>query len=338
MRFRGDTRVAGFGIALVMSLTLAADDAWSLGCADIPGSRIDPDLNVFSRFQSYGRLLPEFKKKLETAEERRTLVVDRLVARKLVLPEDKGYIWLLQPTSGPVTVKTVFGDNELSATTDAVTANLDNTEYNGQLARAFFALGINWRAFSPSTVAIGNILKTDASSGRATVEQTIRTLAGTPRVERTQTVDYACSSRASFVGDYKKLPSVVVLRGTIKATQTTTTTTTQRYLDLTINEIVEQQPVTTAEAKKLLAPFPAMVTALEELDKPPETEEPVASLELPLPDPYPAAEATAPDLTQPAAPALDNPETGTWSRPRLRRMPALVRPVLRAQTGRLFCP
>jgi hypothetical protein len=305
VRFRGDTRVAGFGILLAASVALASSQAWSLGCADIPGARVDPDLNLFSPFQSYGRLLPEFKKQQETAEERRKLEVDRLVARKLVLPDGKGYVWVLQPSGGPVTIKAVLAGKELTAQTDSDTANLDNTEYNGQLAQAFFALGINWRDFSPPAVDVEDILKTDASSGRATVEQTIRTLAGTPKVESRQTVDYACSNKASFVGDYNELPSVVVLRGTIRATQTSVTTTTNRYLDLTINETVEQQPVSFAELGKLLAPFPEMAAALDEIVNPPPADGDILA-QLPLPDPAPGLIESATDEAK--APAVPLPE------------------------------
>ena len=79
MQLRGPARRFLIAVTSVAAMTVSMGPAYGLGCTDLPNASIDPGLDAFLPFQSFGRLLPEFKTENKEEEVRRTLVVDRLV-------------------------------------------------------------------------------------------------------------------------------------------------------------------------------------------------------------------------------------------------------------------
>ncbi len=241
--------------------------AWALGCADIPGAEVDPGLDAFTPLKSYGRLLPEFKSRQNTEELRRTLIVERVVGHRLQLPNDKGIVTLKLEANGSVAITAALASGTIRQATDARRFGFDNADYLGQLARTFFALGIKWRNYAEPPPASLGLHSLPAKNGVTRIGQTTHELKGAPLISHHEAVSYSCSSNAAYVGDHNNLSSLVVLKGTLRAVQTTTTTTTDQILHLTINDLVRQKSASIDDTIVLLNDFPDLVQALRDLAK-----------------------------------------------------------------------
>ena len=243
---------------------MTGSPAMALDCSRIPGARIDLDLSSLASSRDYGRLYPEFKTEQKSAEFRRAVHVDRLVGRRLVLDDGGGEVILQLTEEGTTDIIASLAGRDYRRNTRSSLTGLNNASYNGQLAQAFFALGIVWKDYQAPPLSEFDFSRLPDHDDSVRVGQTTLQLAGIPLVERDSKIDYACSDRASFVGDPADLSTMVVLKGTIRASQLTVTTTTERILDLTINDIVERQTASRAQLRSLLSEFPELVSALSE--------------------------------------------------------------------------
>ncbi|NNE24915.1 MAG: hypothetical protein HKN11_20130, partial [Rhizobiales bacterium] len=228
----------------------------ALECLDIPGARHDPALDASAADQSYGRLFPAFKSQDKAEKVVRKLPIDRLVGKRLAVKGGAGEARLALTGDGATTITVRTAGSVARHTAPSMLAGLDNAAYNGKLARTLFSLGIAWKDFAAPAVPAIDFGQIPATPTIASIARTTLELKGKPSVERSQTVDYACSSEAAYIGDPAQLSSVVVLKGTIRATQLTTTTTTDTVLDLTINDVVEQQSVSYGDLVALLGSYP----------------------------------------------------------------------------------
>ncbi len=235
--------------------------AHSLGCADLPGATVDPGLDAFVPYQSFGRLLPEFETEEREEIVRRARVVDRIVLRQFVLEGgDKVNVRLNDDGMAAVSA-TVAGK-----TSQHLIANrglgLENSHFIAELAQTFFALGIPWHSYTPPAVPVTPTFPDEF--GTFTLGQTTRDLEGAVTTSKSTSVKYACSSRASFAGEPDKLNTIVVLKGTIRATQTTTTTKTSHILTLSINDLAERRRSSRDELADLLHSAPAVLAAFND--------------------------------------------------------------------------
>ncbi|MGI9463146.1 MAG: hypothetical protein ACR2OM_04365, partial [Aestuariivirgaceae bacterium] len=211
MRFRSDTQRTMRAALSAAILLLTGGQALALGCADIPGAKVDLSLDTYVSGQSYGRLLPEFNSNNKSEEKLRNLPIDRLIGKRLQLEDGTGHVWLTLTQKGTTEIAAVAGDSTATAVASSKLADLDNTAYNGKLARTFFSLGIAWTDFAEPLIPAIDLAQVPSELTIARVAQTTLRLSGKPKIETEKSVEFACSSQASFVGDPSQLSSLVVL-------------------------------------------------------------------------------------------------------------------------------
>ncbi|MGI9464350.1 MAG: hypothetical protein ACR2OM_10440, partial [Aestuariivirgaceae bacterium] len=249
------------------------------------------------------------------------------------LPDGNGTVTFKLTPEGGTAIAAALATGTLQQSAARPLPGLENGDYHGELAAMFFALGVNWRDYAAPPIAAVDFGQLPVEGNATRIAQTILKLHGEPLVSRGETVSYTCSSNASYVGEPGNLSSMVVLRGTIRAMQTTTTTTTAQVLTLTVNDLAAKIPASIDDAIGLLKDFPDLVGALQGLksvpaadnaDKPaaPAKQEtvPQVSLAEPLAPQQLPATAAAPEPAEVASSRIE----AVVPKPTINWLPILV--------------
>lgn len=251
--------------------------AFALGCTDIAGAKFDPDLKVMST--NYGRLLPDSKQISETKQQIDAITLKRLVATKINTTNASARLSLASNNNSQI-VATINGKT-INHTTPSNPANLGLVEPKAKIAAALAAIGKPAQAYTPppppSNVNLATLSPTnrEISAGQHQFK-----IVGTPITEKSTTIQYTCTKDLEFAGDPADLVTMVVLRGVLKATTITKTTTIARSLDFKIIDIATFQSVTRDQFLKIFTDVPQITRLM--VTKPIATE-PVAIKTAPVP-------------------------------------------------------
>ncbi len=249
-------------------LVLSYSQAGALACKDIPGARIDPDLNVLST--SFGRLLPDRREITDQRQESETISFRRIVATRIQTDDGKATADLLLGNDDSTFVSASINGKSLKQTTPTKLAGLGFTESVDKITMALAKINQPAKAFVTPQIGTQVTLK-DLSKARPEVsagQHNIK-ISGTPKTEKTTNIMYTCTSDAEFAGDPTILNTMVVLRGVLKATTITRITTINRSLNIKIADIATLQTVTANQFQKILATVPeiAKLFTIAQTDK-----------------------------------------------------------------------
>ena len=262
----GAALVRGFIASLLILMLFTGGQSrpvYALGCADLPNSRIDPGLAAFSSSSPYGKLLLASKIVRKTAVSEQSLVLERQVALLFLIKNtpDTVSVKLISPDKSLVTAR-IAGQVTTTGTGKSF-ARLEQKSMQAQLARRLALLGIAADKFTlpglPATIGFENLGDT---TGPVLIASHLEAIDATPLITSQSSLTYDCSSAARFAGNPAQLKTLVVLKGTVRATTVITRTTTRRILNVTTKDMAQ---VIEADVETLLGVFAgvdAITTAL----------------------------------------------------------------------------
>ncbi|MEM7172583.1 MAG: Ig-like domain-containing protein, partial [Pseudomonadota bacterium] len=174
-----------------------------------------------------------------TVEEVTEVAATRTVAQVLRLPDDCGFVFLILNEDGSTSVQTLLNDgNPLSADAASLLGELDP----GALPGGFD---------DPDLPPLSDL--ENASDGDVVGATTQRRDDGTTDVSETENTAISQDSDTAFIGNPETDPSnIVILIGRLFIENTTTTTTTQAFTDLTVTDQIAVDDVSIEEALAIL--------------------------------------------------------------------------------------
>ena len=107
-------------------LALSYTPASALGCKDIPGAKVDPDLQVMAT--SFGRLLPGRELINEKKLQNETIAIRRVVATRIQTTDGSARADLMMSNDNTTILSALIKGQAFSQTTQAKVTNLGYQE------------------------------------------------------------------------------------------------------------------------------------------------------------------------------------------------------------------
>ncbi len=260
-------------------LALSHTPASALGCKDIPGAKVDPDLQVMAT--SFGRLLPGRELINEKKLQNETISIRRIVATRIQTADGSARADLMMSNDNTTILSALINGQTFNQTTQEKVTSLGYQGDIGKIASGLAQIGQSGEAFvSPQIGQAFNLDNLSTSNPEISAEQHNLKIAGTPTTQEQTNIRYTCTNDAEFAGNPADLPSMVVLRGVVKAVTIVKTITTDRSLDINISDVATFKTVSKAEFQDILASFTGiakMMQVAQVTDRAPVPPSPAAS-------------------------------------------------------------
>ncbi len=278
-------------------LALSYTPASALGCKDIPGAKVDPDLQVMAT--SFGRLLPGRELINEKKLQNETIAIRRVVATRIQTTDGSARADLMMSNDNTTILSALIKGQAFSQTTQAKVTNLGYQGDIEKIASGLAKIGQSGEAFvSPQIGPPLNLDDLSTSSPEIRAEQHNLKITGTPTTQEQTNIRYTCTNDAEFAGNPADLPTMVVLRGVVKAVTIVKTITTDRSLDINIADVAIFKTVSKAEFQDILASFSGIAKMMQ-----------VAQVTDPDPVP-PSPDSSGQAVAQVIEPAVDKTTVG----------------------------
>ena len=161
--------------------------AFALSCIDIPGARIDTGLDALVPYQSFGRLIPEFKARTTRKQQHDQHTLNRLTGKLFVLPDSEGYVLVRPEENGGVSASALISGQKIGErSTDAV-AGVPDGGLQPTLSKVLLQYNIDPSSFkSPKYPAGPSPAVLAGFSGPVRVGQTTQQMRGSDLSESTR--------------------------------------------------------------------------------------------------------------------------------------------------------
>ncbi|VAV94256.1 hypothetical protein MNBD_ALPHA08-19 [hydrothermal vent metagenome] len=243
-------------------LALSYTPASALGCKDIPGAKVDPDLQVMAT--SFGRLLPGRELINEKKLQNEAIAIRRVVATRIQTTDGSARADLMMSNDNTTILSALINGQTFNQTTQSKVTNLGYQDNVEKIALGLAKIGQSGEAFvSPQIGPPLNLDDLSTSNPEITTEQHNLKIAGTPTTQEQTNIRYTCTNDAEFAGNPADLPTMVVLRGVVKAVTIVKTITTDRSLDINISDVAIFKTVSKAEFQDILANFSGIAKMMQ---------------------------------------------------------------------------
>ena len=257
---------ARYFIVALGGLAVFSSQVHALGCKDIAGAVVDPDLQILAA--DYGRLLPGRKTISKTVRKEISVSADRLVGREITAAGGKYKARIVLAANGHTTINAFIDGRNIRESLDRPVAGLGLGEQIKRIQAAYEQAGLKFDDFKQPEVTRTEFPPAGkATASRQLVGRHIVKANGVPIKTTASRLMYSCTRDMQFAGDPAQLNTIVVISGVLKAITVKEETATERPLAITISDYTSSGTVSPSRFFSLLAGVPGIEKPVPVPDK-----------------------------------------------------------------------